>query len=123
MSTAAEIAAGRALYAQFKRFFADLQMAINGHVTVVDWEVLSAELQAEYIADGMAIVNAYRLGEIGEPIRTRTIAPLLVNNGDAPGCGVLSPWGVPRVHVLFDKSDQWNTIRVQNLPPLPEPKL
>lgn len=110
MSKEAEEAAGRTLY---DRCGARLLL----------WGDRTEEFRAEWIADAMAVVRAYQRAAWREPTEgdIRERKPMLVTNQYMRGGDEWSPWSGPRVSEWYMLSDQFDRIRIQVLPPLPDP--
>lgn len=116
MSTAAEIAAGRAFY--------ELKMGPYGSRNR-PWESIEHEDErAAWIKDGMTVVHAYQREAWREPtaedIRDRK--PLLVTNSYMRRQDEWSSWRGPTIGEWFNPSNEFDAVRVQDLPPLPEPR-
>ena len=111
MSTEAEIAVGKALQFELKW---------SGK-----FEDMSAAAQSDLIKRGMTIVRAYQSKAWREPTAEdfHERKPMLCTNSYMQAQDVWSPWRRPTITEWFQPSDQFDTVRVQDLPPLPEPKL
>lgn len=116
MSTEAEIAVGHALYEDGCKAYA---------ASDLPWDCLDEDAKQRWIKRGMTIVRAYQRAAWREPtakdIRERKL--MLTTNSYMRGGGKWSLWDEPRVVRTSMKSDEFDDIRVQDLPPLPEPKL
>lgn len=114
MTTEAEIAAGRTAWNQRPQAFS-LPWEEFGRVNPVGRDLL--------IADAMAVVRAYQRAAWREPTEEdiRERRPMLVTNQYMRGGDEWSPWSGPRVSEWYMLSDQFDRIRIQVLPPLPDP--
>ena len=115
MTTEAEEAAGRELR----------EKSFPMQPFSVKWEDLKPEIRSEWVRDAMDIVRAYQRAAWREPTAKdmRERKPLLCTNSYMRAQDVWSPWRRPTITEWFQPSDQFDTVRVQDLPPLPELKL
>lgn len=109
MSTEAEIAAGRALCTRY-----------SGRGS---WDERSAEDRVYWIEWAMDIVRAYQRAAWREPTEedVRERNPMLVTVSYMHRQDVWSSWRRPIVTDFFDRSNDFTLVRIQDLPPLPEP--
>jgi hypothetical protein len=118
MSTEAEIAAGKAAY--------ELKVGPYGAKQKPFESIEYEDERAAWIKDGMTIVHAYQRAAWREPTSEdrKSGKPLITTYtymSSAPP-GTWSEWSVPYVSSKVSNSNQFDTIHVQDLPPLPEPK-
>jgi TRAP-type C4-dicarboxylate transport system substrate-binding protein len=88
------------------------------------WDKLTDEDRAYWIGEGMRIVRAYQRAAWREPTaedvserkpKLTTIAYMRLENE-------WSQWSEPMISTWFKGSGDYDEVRVQDLPPLPEPK-
>lgn len=110
MTTEAEIAAGRELYYGLTRL-------------LTAWEDLEENERKQWVKTAMLAVRAYQRAAWREPTAEdlRERKPMLVTNQYMRGGDEWSPWRESSVSEWYMLSDQFDRIRIQDLPPLPEP--
>lgn len=116
MTTPAQIAAGRAFY--------ELKMGPYGSRNR-PWESIEYEDErAAWIKDAMAIVRAYQRAAWREPTaeEIKEYKPLLKTYCFKFSDG-WSPWAIPAISTYHSLSNEFDVALVQDLPPLPEPRL
>lgn len=109
MSTAAEIAAGRQLASVFAE---------------KTWDEMTDDQRTTLIVEACEIVRAYRREAWREPTAEdrNTRKPLLTTYTYMSVPGKWSEWAQPYVSSNVSNSKQYDIQRVQDLPPLPEPR-